>query len=203
MSGLQPPGNFSSAQLRLHTVQTGERFGRIFLARYPDPLGFGKTKSRFSDPRRAKPENRFGVLYLGSTFEVCFLEALLRDRRNGLTGPFILDERELQERLFVTIAVQVGMRVVDLRGSNAVAMGVPAGVKGDFKQGLGQTWSLAFYRHPSAPDGIIYPSRINGQTNLAVYDRAVLKLKAVHSTPLIKAPDLGPCLNALDIGIGP
>ncbi len=45
---------------------------------YPDPLGFGKSPSRFSDTRRRIAENRFGVLYLGETLKVCFLEALLR-----------------------------------------------------------------------------------------------------------------------------
>jgi RES domain len=59
-------------------VAPGERFGRIYLDRYPDPLGFGKTPSRFSDPRRRVGSSRFGVLYLGDTLKVCFLEAVLR-----------------------------------------------------------------------------------------------------------------------------
>lgn len=68
MAKVLPPAGFEKASLHLHTVKHGLRFGRIYLARYPDPLGFGKTPSRFSDPRRRKPASRFGVLYLGDTF---------------------------------------------------------------------------------------------------------------------------------------
>lgn len=45
-------------------------FGRIYLNAYPDPLGFGKSPSRFSDPRRRIAANRFSVLYLGGTGHV-------------------------------------------------------------------------------------------------------------------------------------
>ena len=52
-----------------------------------DPLGYGKTPSRFSDPRVALPEEeRFGVFYLGASIRVCFLETILRDRRTARTG---------------------------------------------------------------------------------------------------------------------
>ena len=72
------------ARLAIHTVWLGERFGRIYGDRFSNPLGFGKTPSRYSDPRRRADANRFGVLYLGDTLKVCFLEAVLRDRRDGL-----------------------------------------------------------------------------------------------------------------------
>jgi hypothetical protein len=45
------------------------------LGPHPDPLGLSKTLSRFSDLRRRLSSNRFGVLYLGDTVKVCFLEA--------------------------------------------------------------------------------------------------------------------------------
>jgi hypothetical protein len=62
-------------------------------ALFPDPLGFGKNASRFSDPRRRDATKRFGVLYLGETLKVCFLEAVLRDRRDGLIGDLPIDEK--------------------------------------------------------------------------------------------------------------
>ncbi len=86
--GGHPTAAFAGVALDLATIDPGERFGRIYLSRYPDPLGFGKTKSRFSDPSRRIETNRFGVLYLGSTLKVCFLEAVLRDERNGTVGDY-------------------------------------------------------------------------------------------------------------------
>jgi hypothetical protein len=70
-----PPKDFAGAILQLYDVPVGQRFGRIYLGRYPDPLSFGKSPSRFSDPRRRAAANRLGVLYLGDTVKVCFLEA--------------------------------------------------------------------------------------------------------------------------------
>lgn len=116
MAAELPPTDFASARLRLHTLQPGERFGRIYPAGHPDPLGFGKSKSRFGDPRRRKPDRRFGVLYLGQTLAVCFLEAVLRDRKDGVAGEIVLEERELKERLYADIEVATPLRMVDLRG---------------------------------------------------------------------------------------
>jgi len=81
-------------------VRPGERFGRIYLDRFPNPLGYGKSPSRFSDPRRRVPAHRFGVLYLGETLKVCFLEAVLRDQRDGVIGNFVVGEDELESRRY-------------------------------------------------------------------------------------------------------
>jgi hypothetical protein len=81
MPGLRPTKAFTGVTLELATIRAGQRFGRIYHERYPDPLGFGKTKSRFSDSRRRPEDERFGVLYLGFTLKGCFVEAILRDRR--------------------------------------------------------------------------------------------------------------------------
>jgi len=41
MSGAAPPKEFSGARLEIYTVPAGRRFGRIYMDRYPNPLGFG------------------------------------------------------------------------------------------------------------------------------------------------------------------
>jgi hypothetical protein len=69
---------FAGVNLDIATIRPGALSERIYLLRHPDSLGFGKTPSRFSDPRRRAEENRLGVLYLGSTLKVSFLEAILR-----------------------------------------------------------------------------------------------------------------------------
>ena len=196
-----PPPAFNRAALHLTTVDPGTRLGRIFLDRYADPLGFGKTPSRFSDPSRRNASHRFGVLYLGETLKVCFLEAILRDSRNGLVGDYPLDERELRVRRYAAIDVVAPLSLVDLRGDGAILMGVPSDVAGASPQGLARAWSQAFHRHPSAPDGIAYPSRLNGQTNLAIYDRAVPKLRVIAESALIAATGLATVLDELRVAI--
>ncbi|MEE7462083.1 hypothetical protein MFUR16E_12655 [Methylobacterium fujisawaense] len=201
MAGALPPSDFGSARLRLHTVAAGERFGRIYMANFPEPLGYGKSPSRFSDPRRRKAENRFGVLYLGETLAVCFLEAVLRDRRDGIVGTLDIDESELRERRFVDVEVASSLGLLDLRGNNPVAMGVPSDVLRGIKHRIGRAWSLAMHEHPQAIDGILYPSRLNGQVNLAIYGRAVAKLRPIRLRRLIDVAELAPVLDDLEVGL--
>lgn len=203
MAGIGPPKAFAKSRLELHTVNAGERFGRIYLSRYPDPLGFGKSLSRFSDPRRRVAANRFGVLYLGASLKVCFLEAVLRDQRDGVVGSLAIGEDEFESRRFAEIEVTSALNLVDLQDDCAIRMGVPTDVHRASKQTLARRWSVAFYEHPSRPDGIIYPSRLNGEINLAVYDRAVSKLQASRVRTLKAAPGLATVLNDLAVELIP
>ena len=132
---------------------------------------------------------------------MCFLEALLRDERNGTVGDFPLAEDELHHRLFVEINIASALTLVDLRGNAAIRMGVPSDVARASHQSLARAWSVAFYEHPEAPDGIIYPSRLNLETNLAIYDRAVPKLETYNLIPLINAPGLASVLDELAVAI--
>jgi hypothetical protein len=47
----------------------------------------------------------------------------------------------------------------------------------------------------------IYPSRLNGETNLAVYDRAVRKLVAPRTHILRRAPGLAQVLDDLAVAM--
>ena len=95
MSQPRPTSAFRKVKLETETISATKRFHRLYLDTYPKPLGFGKSPSRFSDPRRRIDAHRFGVLYLGQSLKVCFLEALLRDKRNGTVGDFPVAESEL------------------------------------------------------------------------------------------------------------
>ena len=201
MASREPPAGFARAALELARIAPGQVFGRIYDPRFPDPLGYGKTRSRFSDPRRRNAETRFGVLYLGSSLKVCFLEALLRDERDGLVGDYLMDERELDARRFAQIQVREDLTLLDLTGDAPVRMGVPSDVARSSKQALARRWSLAIYDHPAQVDGIFYPSRLNGEVNLAVYDRALGKLAVATTTPLRQAPGLARVLNGLNIAL--
>lgn len=196
-----PPKGFAAATLDLADVTTGARFGRIYLSRYPEPLGIGKTLSRFSDPRRRSEANRFGVLYLGETLKVCFLEAILRDRRDGETDHLPIAEAELAARTYAEVEVAQPLRLIDLRGDAAIRMGVPSDVARSSKQSVARQWSVAFHEHAAQVDGIIYPSRLNTQTNLAIYDRSIPKLRAVRTVDLLRAPGLGRVLDDLKVAL--
>ncbi|WP_206377600.1 RES family NAD+ phosphorylase [Sphingobium sp. TB-6] len=184
---LTPPAAFSRADLDIAIIPVGSAFRRIYWAHHHDPLGFAKSESRFSDPRRRVEANRFGVLYLGSSLKVCFLEAVLRDRRDALVDELPLDEAELMARSVAAITPKRDLRLLDLRGDGPVRMGIPSEVVRGKRQSLARKWSLAFHEHGAGIDGIIYPSRLNGEHNVAVYDRAITALASMGTAPLMKA----------------
>jgi hypothetical protein len=178
----------------------GSVWHHVFLDRFPDPLGFGFAPSRFSDPR-GKPSSRFGVYYVGETFEVAFLETIVRDKRNGNSGALILSANDLYDYVHVPITVRGRLDLVDLRGGNAVALGVPTNAVRASSHRLGQRASLAVYQRAERLDGIWYPSRLNGDENLAVYDRAVSKLSAGPRRKLGSCPELAPILGTYRIAL--
>jgi hypothetical protein len=198
---LYPTAAFAGVALDLVTIDPGERFGRIYLSHYANPLGFGKTKSRFSDPSRRIEKNRFGVLYVGSTLKVCFLEAILRDERNGAVGDYPIDEAELRVRHYAEIEVTAPLTLIDLRGDGPIRMGIPTDVVRASSQTLSRAWSAAIHAHPKAPDGIIYPSRLNGETNLAIYDRGIGKLRATTVAQLLSAAGLARVLDDFRVAL--
>lgn len=201
MAAILPSIRFAETDLRIYEVPVGQRFSRIYLDRYPDPIGFGKTPSRFSYPRRRVAASRFGLVYLGKSLKVCFLEAVLRDHRDGAIGDLPMEETELYARHYAISEVAAPLWTVDLRDDGGVVMGVPTDVTKASNQRLARTWTVAFHEHSEKPDGIIYPSRLNGHTNLAVFDRAVEKLRVVRTGKLIAATGLATVLNDLKVSL--
>jgi hypothetical protein len=199
----EPPAAFDTVDLVVEKIPAGRLYGRIYGDRFSNPLDFGKGRSRFSDPRRRVAANRFGVLYLGSTLEVCFIEALLRDKRNGAVSDYPMDYSEFVANRYAIIEVRMPLSLVGLRESGPIRMGVPSDVVGASTQGLARRWSLAMYQHPAKADGIIYPSRLNEHINLAVYDRAVAKLKCRSETALRDAKGLAAVIRRLKVAIDP
>ncbi len=201
MPSLPPPPVFDSVALDLTTIPVGAKFGRIHRKTLPDPLGFGKNPSRFSDPRRRAEASRFGVLYLGSSLKVCFLETMLRDDRDGIVGQIAIAESELDDRRYSEIRVREPLRLLDLTGDGPVRMGIPSDVARGRRQALARKWSVAFYEHPAQVDGIVYPSRLNGETNLAIYGRAVGKLELFREQHLKRASGLPSVLDDFQVAL--
>lgn len=141
------------------------------------------------------------MLYLGSSLKVCFLEAVLRDERDGVVGDYLMDETELDTRRYAEVELREALKLIDLCGDGPVRMGVPSDVPRGSKQTLARKWSVALHDHPEQADGIIYPSRLNGETSLAVYDRAVRKLIAPRVHVLRRAPGLARVLDDVAVAI--
>lgn len=195
MPRILPTAAFSRITLDIAPIAVGEKFGRIHRLAYPDPLSFGKNPTRFSDPRRRVPASRFGVLYLGSSLKVCFIETILRDDRDGIVGEVEVEEAELDDRCYAEVRVREPLRLLDLTGDGPVRMGIPSDVVRGSRQGLARQWSLVFHDHPAVIDGIIYPSRLNNETNLAIYGRSAPKLEPLGNQSLKRAPGMADVLN--------
>jgi hypothetical protein len=118
--------------------------------------------------------------------KVCFLEAILRDRGVGRIKSFPLEWAELENWNCAELGVDETLRLVNLRGDGAVRMGVPTDVARARSQELGRLWSRALWSHDTTPDGIVYDSRLNSETNIALYDRALAKLSVIATPKLVE-----------------
>lgn len=195
-----PTAAFAATPLPLVSVSL-PNFHHIFSSRYPDPLGYGKNPSRFSDPRRRVAKNRFGVYYLAETPEAAFVEAVLRENAIGTTGTYIIPKTTLAALKLADIRATSPLNLVDLRGCAKVRLRVPTDATSASNHRLGQHWSLGFHDNPSRPDGILYDSRLVGRANIAVYDRAMHKLAVNDVTDLLDSADLIAILTKYDIGM--
>jgi hypothetical protein len=170
---------------------------RIYARHHPFALGIGPSLSRFSGPAAT-----FGVVYLGSSLKVAFAETILRDRGVGLAGAVPIPLSELAGYACAEIRIETPLHLVDLSGDGCARQRVPTDVVGASDQTLARQWSQAFYNHPAEPDGVLYGSRINGERNLAIYDRAVAKLGTVAISPLLaRRADMAQILTDFDLAI--
>ncbi|WP_372425687.1 RES family NAD+ phosphorylase [Salinarimonas chemoclinalis] len=203
MAGVLPPASFASSRLELGSVRAGSRWKRISWRAFTDPLGFGHAPSRFGDPRTDRPEaERYAVVYLGTSTSVCFLEAVLRDRAVGTFDGFALGMTELADRTIATIEVRRDLNVLDLTGDGIIRAGIPTDAVRASDQTLGRAWALAIHEHAAKADGILYDSRLNGERNLAVFQRSIESgLAVVERRPLLDDPEMIMVLDRFAVAI--
>ena len=193
-----PAASFAGRPLTIKIEAAGSVWRRIYGSSHTKPLGYELALSRFSDPAG----QAFGVVYLGSTVKVAFVEAILRDRGEGRVDPVPIPYAELEGYICAKIAIEQELRLVDLCGDAGLRMGVPTDVVGAKDQTLARVWSNAFYAHPDGVDGILYPSRLNEQRNIALYARALPKLKPIATAALVDCrDDLAAIIRDLDLAI--
>jgi hypothetical protein len=197
-SPVLPDPSFATRPLMTATIPVGSTWRRMYETRFPDPLGYGPGLNRFSDPTG----KAFGLIYLGSTAKVAFVETILRDRADGRGATCVVAYDEIEKRSLASIVPVEPLVLVDLTGDGPLRMGVPSDVVGARDQSLAQRWSVAFHDHPEQPDGVLYPSRLNEERCIALYARALPKLKAT-ATPLLVdcRAEFAAILNDLDIAI--
>ena len=193
-----PDPSFATRPLVTAKIPVGSTWRRMYETRFPNPLGYGPGLNRFSDPTG----KAFGLIYLGSTAKVAFVETILRDRADGRGATCVVAYDEIAKRSLASIVPVEPLVLVNLTGDGPLRMGVPSDVVGARDQSLAQRWSVAFHDHPEQPDGILYPSRLNEERCIALYARAIPKLKAT-ATPLLVdcRAELAAILDGLDIAI--
>ncbi len=157
-------------------------FVRIIDRHHRDPLGSRRPAAyRFGCLPGLPEDHQFGVVYLAEDLETAFLEAVVRERYVGVPGELVIGLDEIRSKEVALVTTREPLRLLDLTGTNYVRNRLPrAALEGDDHL-PSQTVSAALHAHPEAPDGILYPSRFGGgmTSNIAVYDRAVVKLSCV------------------------
>ncbi len=198
MAAAMPGPAFAGRALVLKTVPAGEVWRRMYETRFPEPLGWGPGLNRFSDPTG----HAYGVVYLGASAKVAFVETILRDAADGRGDDFVLEQAEIDKRSLASIRVNDPLRLVDLTEDARLLMGVPSDVVGASDQILARAWSAGFHGHRDQPDGVYYGSRLNGQFCIALYDRALAKVEAIASPRLWDCDvELAAILDDLNIAL--
>ena len=143
------------------------------------PLQLYSAPSRFCDGKSG-----FAVMYAALSFETCILETLVRDRFTHRL------KRELPlaailARAHATISTQPDqeLNLLDLRDTGCVDIGAPTDAVRARHFAAGQALGRAVQEHVDV-DGFIYSSRLTGDDCIAVFDRAVPKLRVLDACEL-------------------
>jgi|SRR5579872_3795969 len=160
------------------------------------PLAVYPSKSRFCDGRTN------AVLYGANDFATAFVEVVVRDRlvqSDRRVVPF----GDIAARGWVEFALagDEPLNMVDLREYGCLALGAPTDAAHARNQAAGRALSRALYEQHSDIDGIWYQSRLTGGDCLAIFDRALKRVKPVKTGQLEHHPQLPDVLRTHSIRI--
>lgn len=158
------------------------------------PLGMGHGNSRFSSPSKM-----FQLVYIACDLATAIAETIIRDRFESAANR-VLDETEIGEWAIAEVTALVPLTALDLRTTGLLRLGVSTDAARGKAHREGQKLSDAVYSG-YAIDAILYSSRLTAADCLAVYDRAVGKLKSTPAAPLLSHPSLVPGLHSLGVTI--
>ena len=158
----EPPDDLTDRRLPLQTIGRPSAFIRVYRLDRAE-LEFSRSPAgRFN-----APGGEYGVLYAGSDPHCAFIETFGRDLRHRLVAGV-----ELKARALARIELRRRLRLVDLSGPGLATLGADGRLcTGDYA--IAQRWSLALWRHPDQPDGLLWRSRFDpSRTCVAIYQRA-------------------------------
>jgi len=113
-----PGPAFTARALDLKVIPAGGVWRRIYETRFPNPLGWGPGLNRFSDPTG----HAYGVVYLGESAKVAFVETLLRDAGDGRGDDLVLALAEIEARSLASLEATADLQLVDLTGDGRLRM---------------------------------------------------------------------------------
>ena len=184
---LPPPTGSISPQW--FTLKSGAELIRIF-----DPTRYSATAtglrnygpiSRFDHHRDFpnKIDSERSVIYAGFTLSCCLVEIF------GDGGVI-----EIKQQQIAYITLKQNLKLLDLRGSAAMAAGTVAAISSITQRDITQKWGKYFYEHPelySMVDGLIFSGAHNSEDALLLYERAKSHIKSADIEILnLNHPDL-------------
>jgi hypothetical protein len=181
---------------RLRRVLTPRAYLRVTpLSFAATPLGLGFGETRFASTGRS-----FKLLYLGRSLTTAVAETVIRDRFVGRRRR-VLTQEEIETWGAAEVRAAEPLTLLDLTGTGLVQLGVPTNAVRGKAHGSGRGFSEALYFQGPMIDGILYPSRLTNEPCIAIYDRAVAKLRASPVQRLVDQPTLIPALSALNVTV--
>lgn len=156
-----PTPAFADQSLAIVRVPKTQQWVRIHLRDYA-PMYFGSSRENRFDSN----EGTFGVLYLARQLSGSFVEVFCRAKEHNVS------RTRLSQYHVAEFRASRNLKLIDLAGKGLVKMGLDARLASG-SYATSQSWSQAFYEHPGAADGILYPSRHDPKQQLAaLFDRS-------------------------------
>ena len=138
------------------------------------------------------------MLYAAETVRCCFWEAVVRNRLTR-SQRRELPRVEIDARLVVSLESREDLTLVDLRDDGPIQIGASPAVAHDSHHAAGRSLSAVTFADVREADGFLFHSRFTGHLCVAVFDRAIGKLRGLGVTPLIEHVDFLEALDDYDI----
>lgn len=178
---------------------------RLTRREHADPAYFGRTRlSRFD-----APNGDFGVCYLGTSLDACFLEVFAPER-DPRTGRLFISAPRLVEQYAAVARVTRPVHLAYLADDGLARLGIDQRITGGDNYRISQRWAEVIHRHPAGVDGVFYATRHhNGLYAVALFERARDAVEFTSSGTLGDRSDsdlwteLGRILERFEIAIHP
>ncbi|HTN96464.1 MAG TPA: RES family NAD+ phosphorylase [Nordella sp.] len=158
------------------------------------PLGMGYGETRFASIDRS-----FRLVYIASTLKTGIAETIIRDKFEDRLDRTLLTN-EVGDWFACEVSTKSALTMIDLRASGLLKLGVTTDATHAKRQDDGRRLSQNLY-HNFNIDGLLYSSRLTGEDCLAIYDRAIAKLKAGKAVNVSRLPTFLPALTSLNVTV--